>query len=211
MQQVHSWVCRRLQLLSATRGGGAGGVAMHVVEFLIMMMMILWIIHSLFVCFFACLLGALPSSSSRWLTSSSWVTDTLLFYLIKYMEYGGHMEYGVHIHLHVLLSHSWELGSVGETAAPLLRFSSFSTLGIMQLFMCTQVVVASACKDFTVWGFPEGGGDVWEEEELFASQHNCHQHQVRQQWWGKIELTSWWIGRRLLVWCKIGRKRRRWW
>jgi hypothetical protein len=38
IQQVHSWVCRRLQLLSATRGGG---VAMHVVEFLIMMMMIL--------------------------------------------------------------------------------------------------------------------------------------------------------------------------
>jgi hypothetical protein len=165
----------------------------------------------LFVCFFACLLGALPSSSSRWLTSSSWVMDTLLFYLIKYMEYGAHMEYGVHIHLHVFLSHSWEIGSVGETAAPLLRFSSFSTPGIMHLFMCTQVVVvASACKNFTVWGFPEGAGDVWEEEELFASQHNCHQHRVRQQWWGKIELTSWWIGWRLLVWCKIGRKRRRW-
>ncbi len=56
IHQVHSWVCRRLQLLSATRGGGGGGgVAMHVVEFLIMMMMILWIIHSLIDCLFVCL------------------------------------------------------------------------------------------------------------------------------------------------------------
>ncbi len=94
IHQVHSWVCRRLQLLSATRGGGGGGgggVAMHVVEFLIMMMMILWIIHSLIDCLFVCLfvfllaclvhylLQALddsPQTHGSWIPSSSISSNT---------------------------------------------------------------------------------------------------------------------------------------